>query len=448
MAETETQSLIGSALEQLELLLQYRFDLHFNAKSEEFQWENVLQSDLNGFYHRLNEVLKVTLSIEEYITLLVGMAPHFMPSFFDSIIENQIKDAGDFPILGGLRGKNYRGFLPTGETVLFLLAGQNINKRLFMEDLFDQDHFFYKQRIIWLETPPLGEPQMSGKLIFSQEHLDLIVKDKAFKPQFGINFPAQRLETFQTWDDLVLNEGTLNQINEIKKWLEYGDILLKDMEMYKKLKPGYRAMFYGPPGTGKTLTASLLGKYFDKDVYKIDLSLIISKYIGETEKNLATLFDKAENRDWILFFDEADALFGKRTNVKDAHDRYANQEVSYLLQRTENYNGLVILATNIKGNIDDAFVRRFQAIIPFPLPNAKERLLIWQKAFPTDMELESKVEIKDIAKKYKLSGSNIMNIVQYSSIEALARKSTRVSLESIVKGIKREFEKEGRLLGK
>ena len=126
-------------------------------------------------------------------------------------------------------------------------------------------------------------------------------------------------------------------------------------------------LFIGAPGTGKKTLASLIGQQSGKEVYRVDLSMIVSKYIGETDKNLEKVFDAAENKNWILFFDEADALFGKRTNVRDAHDKYANQEVAYLLQRIENYNGLVILATNMKSNIDEAFTRRFQTIINFPL---------------------------------------------------------------------------------
>lgn len=128
-----------------------------------------------------------------------------------------------------------------------------------------------------------------------------------------------------------------------------------------------RILFIGAPGTGKKTLASLIGQQSGKEVYRIDLSMIVSKYIGETEKNLEMVFDKAKNMNWILFFDEADALFGKRTDVRDAHDKYANQEIAYLLQRIENYKGLVILATNLKSNIDEAFKRRFQTIIHFPL---------------------------------------------------------------------------------
>ena len=174
-----------------------------------------------------------------------------------------------------------------------------------------------------------------------------------------------RLTTTLTWRDSNLPTEVRSKINEIIKWCEASADPLKSWGIERKLKPGYRTLFYGASGTCKTLTATLLGKYSNNEVYKIDLSLAISKYIGETEKNLGKLFDKAKNKDWILFFDEADALFGKRTKVQDTHDRYANLEVSYLLKRMEDYPGLVILSTNYKKDIDEAFLRGFNLIIEF-----------------------------------------------------------------------------------
>ena len=204
-------------------------------------------------------------------------------------------------------------------------------------------------------------------------------------------------------------------------------------------------MLAGPPGTGKTLTAALLGKLTGRDVYRIDLSMIISKFIGETEKNLAQLFDRAENKDWILFFDEADALFGKRTGVRDAHDRYANQEVSYLLQRVETFGGLVILASNFKANIDEAFIRRFQSIIHFPLPRASERLKLWQQSLPTDMALAADVNLKLLSERYELSGASVVNIVHYCCLNALSRGVLTLTNEDLRAGIAREFGKEGKI---
>ena len=178
------------------------------------------------------------------------------------------------------------------------------------------------------------------------------------------------ISTERSWADLALTEGAAKQVEEIKAWLRQFTLLGREgAEKKSKLKQRCRCLFYGPSGTGKTSTSALIGKEINVPVYRINLSMVVSKYIGETEKNLELLFDRAENGGWILFFDEAGALFGKRTNVRDAHDRYTNQEVSFLLQRMEDYNGLIILATNIQGNIDEAFIRRFNFIIHFPRPD-------------------------------------------------------------------------------
>ena len=189
---------------------------------------------------------------------------------------------------------------------------------------------------------------LSGALSISQEVLDMFTIGEARKPNFSPEFPAQLLTTKMEWPDLFLSPHVMVQLEEIETWITHHDTLMKDWGMEKILKPGYKALFHGPPGTGKTTTVALLGKKTKRDVYRIDLSQMVSKYIGETEKNLAKVFDRAENKEWILFFDEADALFGKRTSTRDAHDRFANQQVSYLLQRIEDFNGLVIMATNLK----------------------------------------------------------------------------------------------------
>ena len=175
---------------------------------------------------------------------------------------------------------------------------------------------------------------------------------------------------------------------------------------------------YGESGTGKTLSACLLGQRCGREVLRVDLSQVSSKYIGETEKNLARLFAAAEDTGWILFFDEADALFGKRTSVSDAHDRYANQEVSYLLQRIEAFGGVVILATNLRHNIDDAFLRRFQSVVAFPMPRAAERLRLWREAFPAAARLEAGLDLERLARQHEVSGGTIMNVVRYACLQA------------------------------
>lgn len=221
---------------------------------------------------------------------------------------------------------------------------------------------------------------------------------------------------------------------------------MKDEVLSRKVKPGYRVLFYGPPGTGKTLTASLLGKQFEKDVYRIDLSLVVSKYIGETEKNLEKIFAKAENKNWILFFDEADALFGKRTNVQNSHDRYANQEVSCLLQTIEDFPGLLILASNFKSNLDTAFVRRFHSIIHFPPPNATGRLTLWQKTFSAAIKPEPAIDLAMLADKYELTGASILNVVHYAALRSLSQDDKFIRNENIMEGIRKEFRKEERTI--
>jgi SpoVK/Ycf46/Vps4 family AAA+-type ATPase len=203
-------------------------------------------------------------------------------------------------------------------------------------------------------------------------------------------------------------------------------------------------LFYGPPGTGKTLTASLIGDTVGADVYRIDLSMVVSKYIGETEKNLANVFDQAESKNWILFFDEADALFGKRTQASSSNDRHANQEISYLLQRVEDFPGVVILASNIKANIDEAFSRRFQSVVYFPMPDAEHRLLLWKRILGNLKNLPLDISFKRLAESYELSGGAITNVVRYGAISTLQMKRTVMLEDDLVEGATRELRKEGK----
>lgn len=310
--------------------------------------------------------------------------------------------------------------------------------------MFDDEHVFVRHNIIGLHQGEPGEPPLSGFLDLNPEVVDLLSMGMSRPPKFGAGFPAKRIETAQTWDDLVLEAQTLEQVLEISAWITYGNELLYDLDLVRKVQPGYRSLFYGPSGTGKTLTAALLGKKSGNEVYRIDLSLVISKYIGETEKNLEGVFRQAEYKNWILFFDEADALFGKRTAISDAHDRFANQEVSYLLQRVEDYPGVVILASNMRSNLDEAFSRRFQSIIHFPVPRPGERLRLWQNAFSPKTQLHERIDLARIATDYELSGGSIVNVVRYATLMALKEKRRVIFRNDLLDGIKREYQKEGK----
>ncbi|WP_264529074.1 ATP-binding protein [Flavobacterium sp. N502540] len=402
------------------------------------------QLDSSGF---INEFI-IENNLTETDTLLLGLAlvHHIKPDFLSSIIAEYLPNGGELPEFGGVKSKNHRGILPTGETAQFLVAGNDLDNRISFYNYLHNQSFLYQKRIIKIESVPNGEPKLSGLLILEDEYIEKFITGKILKPQLSSIFPAQLIETALDWDDLVLNSSTLNQIKEIETWLKFNEILLHEWNMKAKIKPGFRVMFYGAPGTGKTLTASLLGKYTQRDVYRIDLSMVISKYIGETEKNLSALFDKAADKDWILFFDEADAIFGKRTNVRDAHDKYANQEVSYLLQRIENHPGLVILASNFKANIDTAFTRRFQSIIEFEVPSSRERLQLWENNLPKGIRIAEDVNLNELSKKYDITGANIVNIIQYACLKTLEDENESIKLHHLLQGIKKEYAKEGKMM--
>jgi hypothetical protein len=384
------------------------------------------------------------LSAGERLVLVLALIPHVRPQLLDVLwARNEATERG-FTEFGGWHGATHGGFIPTGETAAFLLAGDDLAGRFAVSRLFEGNHPFARHNVVHLSPASSAEPYLSGALTLSPEYLARFTTGVDRKPAFSSEFPARRIETSLAWSDLILPQTTLEQLDEIRQWLQHGDTLLDDWEMRHKLRPGFTSLFYGPPGTGKTLSACLLGKHCGCDVYVVDLSLIVSKYIGETEKNLGRVFDMAENRRWILFFDEADALFGRRTQVDSAHDRYANQEVSFLLQRIEAFNGVVILASNLKSNIDDAFLRRFHSVVYFPMPKPAERRRIWQNAFSPRAVLEPAIDLGRLAEKHDLSGGTIMNVVRYSSLKALGRNDSVIQLQDMEEGIRREFLKEGR----
>lgn len=382
-------------------------------------------------------------SSTERLALALALAPQIQPQMLDVFFTRNKTYDRRFTEFGGDYNTAASGFIPTGDTLAFILGGGDIAARLDVLAIFGPDHTFAKQHILYLDTHS-GEAQLTGRLLLTPDARDQMLFGERHTPTFSPNFPAQRVKTALTWEDLVLHPGTLKQVEDVAVWLRHGQTLLYEWEMVDRLRPGYRSLFYGPPGTGKTMTACLLGQSSGYDVYKIDLSLVVSKYIGETEKNLALVFEQAQHRQWILFFDEADALFGKRSDTRDAHDRYANQEVAYLLQRIETFDGVAILASNRRDNLDEAFTRRFESMIYFPAPRPVERLRLWQNGFSTRSDLAADVDLTHIAETYTLTGGEIMNVIRYASLDALQRGHTHITAEALLTGIHREHAKAGR----
>ncbi|WP_340198803.1 ATP-binding protein [Ascidiimonas sp. W6] len=379
------------------------------------------------------------LSFEERIVLMLGMSTYLKPQSLDVFLIKNQNLGTHFTEFGGIVENKRQGFIPTLETAAFVLGGSEMKNRMHFLSIFSKDHFFFTKGI--MEVDKESDFLLHQRLQPTNKVISLFTTGEEYLPQYSAKFPAKEIATELSWNDLILDSKVLASLNDIKEWLLHSDKILNDWGLKQHLKAGLRALFYGTPGTGKTMAATLLGKETKRPVFRVDLSLVVSKYIGETEKNLGQLFDEAEDKQWILFFDEADALFGKRTQTKGANDRYANQEVAYLLQRIEDFSGLVILATNIQTNIDEAFARRFQYMIHFPKPDVTQRERLWKKLFEEKFDLAANVCIKTLAEKYELSGGEMINVLRYCALEAAKRNEKFIPQDDILVGVQREYRK-------
>ncbi|MFC5401658.1 AAA family ATPase [Cohnella soli] len=263
----------------------------------------------------------------------------------------------------------------------------------------------------------------------------------------GLAAKSKRLSPKNRWDDLVLPEAQKEKLRHACNHIQYKHTVYGNWGFNKKLSygTGISLLFSGPPGTGKTMASEIVAKELDMEIYKIDLSQIISKYIGETEKNLSEIFDEAQKSYAVLFFDEADALFGKRSEVKDSHDKNANTEVAYLLQKMEEYRGISILATNYLQNMDEAFLRRINYVIRFPFPDEKQREEIWKHIYPVQTPLDPDIDYPFLARKLQLAGGSIKNIALTSAFLASGGRE-RVGMKHIFKAYQYELDKTNRAL--
>ncbi len=281
-------------------------------------------------------------------------------------------------------------------------------------------------------TPPVQADFFAGARLYSGVRLGDMARK--ITPRYG-------------WDDIILPDDQVQILRELVATVRARAKVLEEWGLGRKLASSHAVtvLFAGPPGTGKTMAAEVIASDLGLDLYKIDLSGLVSKYIGETEKNLERVFSEAQSSNAILFFDEADAIFGKRSGVKDAHDRYANLEISYLLQRMEMYDGVTILATNLRSNIDEAFLRRLQFAVDVPFPDEKQRLRIWETLFPPGVPRSEDVDLPEMARRFKLAGGNIRNILLTAAFLA-AESGGVITMQHLLHGARREFQKMGRLV--
>jgi hypothetical protein len=382
---------------------------------------------------------------QERILLITSLIPHISPETFT--LRMRSENTGiriRFPKLGGYFDTTFTNFVPTLQTVVYLLAGDDMSAMLYNHLFLMETSILLKEQMITLNAVSTSEDDTNMRnhaVKLAPEFVEYLISGKKPRPDFGRAFPATLITTGLDWEQLVVKPSIFSELHRIMKWEQKGKELLSKAS--GKLNSSFTCLFYGPSGSGKTLAVQLLGKTLGIDVFRIDLSMIVSKYVGETEKNLAYLFDRAKGKNWILFFDEADALFGKRTDIGDAKDKWANLEMSYLLQRMEEHNGLTILASNLKNNIDTAMTRRFQSVIYFNRPDKRERIELWKKLLPAPFGYHPKLNFTELG-KYELTGGNITNIIKSACLEAVSRGSEQIDSQDLADAITREFHKENR----
>ena len=404
--------------------------------------EKQLVPPMNALMGQLSEEWQ--LSYAERMLLSVVFAAWDTPEQMDGFMVRNPATGKKFREIGGVIDRESTQFIPTLKTILFLLAG--IDKMVFSSYLTSlEQSILFREGVIHKRPNGRHDHFVPGYAL----HLDMawyrhFLTGSAPVIEENEDFPASLLTTTKRLDHLVLNEATWDQLQGPINFLKHQSTLYQEGGA-PELHPGYVALFYGPPGTGKTFTVTVLGNYLDLPVYRINLARVISKYIGETEKNLEKVFDRLQDKKAILFFDEADALFGKRSEVTDAKDRYANQEVAYLLQKVEQCSGLVILATNYERNLDTAFRRRILSLVYFATPAFAERKTLWDQSLPTGFHFDPPELFERLAEDYQLTGANIANIVKLSCIEALNRETSALTFELIEPFLKREFLKDNKV---
>ncbi len=258
---------------------------------------------------------------------------------------------------------------------------------------------------------------------------------------------AELIESRFTFDDLIIPEEEKEQLREACGHIKYRDTVYDIWNFESKLSygKGLSVLFAGPPGTGKTMVAAIMAKELGLSAYRVDISKVMSKYIGETEKSLGEIFDTAQRNNSVLFFDETDALFGKRSEIKDSHDKYANVETSFLLQRLETFDGVVLMSTNLINNIDEAFMRRINYVVRFPFPDAKQRLILWKSMFPKEMPTDEGIDFEYLAERFEFSGGIIKNTVMSAAFLA-AEEESPVGMPHLLKAVRKQLAKQGRVM--
>lgn len=444
MPSTSVHTLaVKNVLEHLEKLIHFRIKHPSESIPDSF-YANALPS--KSHFQLLLQ--KKDYGFAEQIALALAFARATKPEVFFPLIQASGESLKQMQIGGQVITSSVLRFIPTLQTLIYLLAGDDFLVQQFYLRHFHPKHSLFLEDMIYLEGGQSKKKQGEDDPIYremrlSYPYLRYFLGGEAPRLDEEPNFPASLSETSLNFEDVILPDNTREELQDLIKYLKNRDRLFEMEGVEARIRPSYVVIFAGMPGMGKTITAKTIGKSIGVPVYIVNLARVVSKYIGETEKNLEKIFDRFDKQNCILFFDEADALFGKRTEVKDAKDRYANQEVAYLLQKIENFQGLVILATNvhdIENTFDKAFQRRIRRIILFPFPNENERLKIWEKALPASFKYEEGL-LPKLAANYQLNGAGIANVISDALVEAVDQKTNILSLEILEPFMKIEYKR-------
>ncbi|WP_408635674.1 ATP-binding protein [Phytohabitans suffuscus] len=369
------------------------------------------------------------LAVAEAVVLVAALAPEVDPRF-DALF-GCLADRPDQPWL-------------TGE-VARTLAARTLTGRLRAADLLAPTATLRAAGLLDLEPSPLSA--YAGRLRPDPDLVRWVLGRPAEPPRPGPGLPARPVSTVYTLDDLVLPAAQRDRLAALVARIRDRRLVVDTWGFGQAHDnvDGLVALFHGPPGTGKSMAAAAVGRAAGLPVWRVDLSALVSKYIGETEKQLARVFDRAARESWLLVFDEADAVFGRRTDVSDAHDRYANQEVSYLLTRVERHPGVVVLTTNLLANIDEAFQRRLHAVVGFTEPGVGERVALWERVVPPQLPVAAGIDRGALARRYNLTGAQIRDATLEAAYLAAANGRV-VTEEHLLTGVRRQYEKAGRTL--
>lgn len=386
--------------------------------------------------HQLTEADRVMLCLAFASTFKPSVLAPFMLLF---------NDPGKKSRFGGILHEQYGQFYPTVRTGIFILTGGDEEMMSYYISYFNGRNKLFTSNILLTAAPEECKTFLDRQIIFNDQFIPSVLRGEPPSLDGDSGFPAKRGKRTHTMKDVVLDEKTIKELQKLQRFARNMKKLWALPES-SKYRQNFIGIFSGDPGTGKSHTAEAIANELNLPVYKINFAQLVSKYIGETEKNLERVFDRFTGQPNILFFDEAESIFSKRIEVKDSNDKHSNNEQSFLLQKIEEYNGIVILATNVQNlsqYFDKAFQRRIRQIVTFSFPEHPERLRLWENALGQQFSYEAGL-LERLARDYQFSGGGIYNIISEGVIEALDRDTTVITFELLEQAMMDEFKKTGR----